>query len=95
MERPLASISTELLEGIITQNEECIEHLVGYARQELQLRLAAIAIDDSKNERLATIRDRIALIYEDNATGVVDALIEPLPPDPVHIDERWIVPGSN
>lgn len=50
MERPFASTPQELLEGIISQDEESLEHLVGYAKQELKLRLAALAIDDSQNE---------------------------------------------
>lgn len=95
MERPLASTPQELLEGIITQNEESLEHLIGYAKQELKLRLAALAIDDSQNERLATIRDEIEFIYQHNSTGVVDALQEPLPYSPPDAEEQWIVRGTN
>ena len=95
MERPFEHTSQELLEGFITQTEESLEHLISYAKQELQLRLAAVALDDSRNERLATIRERIALIYETDSTGAYDALQEPLPFNPEHEDERWIIRGAD
>jgi len=95
MERPFASTPQELLEGIISQDEESLEHLVGYAKQELKLRLAALAIDDSQNERLATIREELVLIFENNDTGVVDALAEPLPYSPPDAEQRWISRSVN
>lgn len=91
MERPFEHTSQELLEGFITQTEESLEHLISYAKQELQLRLAAVALDDSRNERLATIRERIALIYETDSTGVYDALSGDLPSNPCEARVQWAV----
>lgn len=95
MERIFEHLPTEALEGILSHDEETLEHIQAYAKAELNRRLALIALGDERNERLVSIREELALIYENDATGVCDALAETPPPNPEHIDERWIVPGSN